>query len=233
MSRLFKRINDIINASVNDLVDKLEDPERMIKQIIREMEENIGQAKEGVLSAITSEKQLLHELEAQRKQSAQWLSKAESALQQSNDSLARAALERKREFDGVIGTLEPAWQSAKGTSDRLKSQLRQLEAKLDEAKRKRTTLLARQHAAEAQQQMSGTLETFRSGIDAQDRFGRMEDKVAIMEARTEALSELNDEATPLETEIERLEIDQAIDAEMAALKASMGKTVPTSTASTS
>ena len=63
MPSLFKRINDVINANINDLIDRVEDPERMIKQIIREMQENIRVAKDGVINALASEKQLLKDLE--------------------------------------------------------------------------------------------------------------------------------------------------------------------------
>ena len=218
MAHIFKRVNDIINANINDLIDRLEDPERMIKQIIREMEENIAQAKEGVIGAIASEKQLLSELEGERQQSAGWLVKAETALQQDKEELARAALTRKKESDSIIASLEPAWEAAHSTSERLKTQLRQLEAKLDEAKRKRTTLQARQRAAQARQQIDKTLTTFQVGLDAEAKFERMEDNVAAMEARTEAMAELNDDASPLEKEFQQMEMDHAVETELEALK---------------
>ncbi len=215
---IFSRINDLINSNVNDLLDKIEDPERMIKQIIREMEENIGQAKEGVIDSIASEKQLQKELESHRKQAEIWQQKAQLALEADKEDLARSALARKREIDAVINNLEPAWASAKATSDRLKNQLRQLETKLEEAKRKRTTLLARQRAAQAQQQMGRSLDTFQTGLDAQTKFSRMEDRVSEMEARTAAMAELNDDSSPLEKEFLALETDHEIDAELAAMR---------------
>jgi phage shock protein A len=225
MASIFKRVNDIINASINDLIDRVEDPERMIKQAIREMEESIGQAKDGVVSAIASEKQLLHELESHRKQAADWHKKAELALETGKEDLARSALARKREIDKVIGNLEPAWDTAKATSDRLKDQLRRLEGKLEEAKRKRSMLVARQHAVQARNQMDSTLSRMDATLDAQRTFDRMEDKIGSMEARAEALAELND-SSPLEKEFLDLETDKEIEAEMAAIKQKMqqGKT---------
>jgi phage shock protein A len=219
MAHIFKRVN----ANINDLIDRLEDPERMIKQIIREMEENIARAKEGVIGAIASEKQLLSELEGRRKQSAGWLTKAETALQQDKEDLARSALARKKESDAVIASLEPAWEATNNTSERLKTQLRQLEAKLEETKRKRTTLQARQRAAQARQQMDQTLTTFQTGLDAQTKFERMEDKVAAMEARTEAMAEVNDDASPLEKEFQQMEMDHEIEAELETLKVKVGR----------
>jgi phage shock protein A len=219
MSNIFKRINDVISANINDLIDRVEDPERMIKQIIREMEDNINRAKESVVDAIASEKQLLKELENNRKLAAEWLSKAETALQNGNEELARAALARKKEHDSICKALEPSWQSAKNTSENLKAQLRALEAKLEEARRKRSSLAARQHAAEARQQMDRTLSNFEAGIRAQTQFERMEDRVASMEARTEAILELRDDRSQLEKDFLDMEINAEIDQELLSLKA--------------
>ncbi len=221
MANLFKRMSDIISANINDLIDRVEDPERMIKQIIREMEENIGRAKEGVVDAIASEKQLQKELEQHRHSSAEWLSKAEHALQAGNEALARAALVRKKEHDSIVKAMEPSWEAARNTSERLKNQLSAMEAKLEEARRKRSTLVARQRAAEARQHMDRTLSNFEAGFDAQARFARMEDKVAEMEARAEAVCELNSEDSSLEREFRALEIEQEVEAELASLKKKM------------
>jgi phage shock protein A len=218
MTHLFKRINDVISANINDLIDRVEDPERMIKQIIREMEENISKAREGVVDSIAGEKQLQKELESNQKQSAEWLAKAETALLNNNDELARSALARKKEHDNICKVLEPSWESAKNTSEKLKAQLKALEAKLEEAKRKRSSLVARQHAAEARQQMDKTLSNFEAGIKAQSKFQRMEDRVTEMEARTEAMEELRDDRTQLEKDFLDMEIHAEIDDELQKLK---------------
>lgn len=218
MGNIFRRINDVITANINDLIDKVEDPERMIKQIIREMEENLNRAREGVVDAITSEKRLQKDLEHHRSQSAEWLNKAQQALQGDREELARAALVRKKEHDSIVKTLEPSWEAAKKTSEHLKTQLRALEAKLDEARLKRGMLVARQRAAEARQHMGSTLTHFESGIHAQANFQRMEDRVAEMEARTEALAEVNDESSDLEKELRAMEVEQDVEDELAMLK---------------
>ena len=218
MTSIFRRINDIINSNINDLLDRIEDPERMIKQIIREMEENINQSREGVINAIASEKQLLHELENHRQQAENWRGKAETALEAGKEDLCRTALLRKKEIERIINNLEPAWETAKATSERLKTQLRKLEDKLEEAKRKRSTLIARQRAAEARQHLNGTLRKFDESIDAQRRFDHMEDRVAEMEARTAAVEELEDDTSALEKEFLQLEVDQEVEAELASLK---------------
>jgi phage shock protein A len=218
MTNLFKRINDVISANINELIDRVEDPERMVKQIIREMEENISKAREGVVEALASEKQLQKELESNQNQVVEWLGKAQTALQHNNEELARAALARKKEHEAICKALEPSWLSAKNTSDKLKSQLKALEAKLEEAKRKRTSLAARQHAAQARQQMDKTLEHFQTGINAQSNFDRMEDKIAALEAKAEALEELRNDSSQLEREFLDIEVNAEIDAELLSLK---------------
>ncbi len=218
MANMFKRISDVISANLNDLIDRVEDPERMIKQIIREMEENISKAQEGVIEAIASEKQLQKDLEQHRRQSSEWQKKAEEALQVDKEELARAALMRKKEHDNIIKALEPSWKAAENTSERLKIQLHALEAKLEEARRKRSTLVARHRAAEARQHMDKTLANFQAGLDAQANFARMEDKVTEMEARVEAAAELHSDASQLEKDFLAMEVEQEVDNELAALK---------------
>ena len=218
MSSLFKRINDVISANINDLIDRVEDPERMIKQIIREMEDNINQARESVVEAIANEKQLYKELENNKQQSAEWLGKAESALLKNNEELARAALARKKDHDNIVKALESSWLSAKNNSEKLKSQLKALEAKLEEARRKRSSLAARQHAAQAIQQMDKTLTNFEVGLRAQGQFESMEDRVLAMEARTEAIEELRNDSSQLERDFLALERQAEIDDELQMLK---------------
>jgi phage shock protein A len=200
------------------LIDKVEDPERMIKQMIREMEQSILQSKNGVVEAIASEKKLFQELENNRRQAAEWLQKAEAALRAGKEDMARSALARKKEHDDIANALTPTWESAKATSERLKNQLRALEAKLEEARRKRASLVARQRGAEARDQMDKTLSGFDQGYLAQRQFDRMEDKIADMETRVAAKDELEWSSSPLEKEFLELEVQSEVDDELAKLK---------------
>lgn len=218
MATIFTRINDVLVANINDLIDRVEDPDRMIKQIIREMEENILRARESVVEAIASEKRLLKELEFNRQQADEWLKKAEAALRSDKEDLARAALARKKEHDDICKALEPSWQSANATSERLKNQLHALEAKLEEARRKRSSLVARQRAAEARDQLGQALNRFDDGFAANQRFSRMEDKVADMEARSAAMDELERTSSPLEKEFLDMEVQHEVDLELEKLK---------------
>jgi phage shock protein A len=217
VANIFQRINDVITANISDLIDRVEDPEKMIKQIIREMEENIERAKDGVVEAVASEKLLRRDVEKHQKDAAEWHGKARNALQSGNEELARQALIRKNEHEKILASLNPALESAVSTSASLKSQLKALEAKLDEAKRKRSSLVARQRAAEARESMSKVGASLKGGLHNHAQFGRMEDKVAEMEARSQAIGEVY-ESDSLEQEFEDMQSRQEVDAELAALK---------------
>ncbi|MBK5966452.1 phage shock protein A [Thiocystis minor] len=218
MASLFKRISDVLAANLNDLVDRVEDPERMIKQLIREMEENVNSAREGVIDALASEKQLARELEHQRGQAGEWHNRARLALESGNEPLTREALLRKKEHDGIAANLQASWESAQRTGERLKSQLRALEMKLEEARLKKGSLVARQRAAQAREQMGQVNDRFQTGLDLDHSFGRMAGKVDEMEARMEARDELYGDYSQVEREFLKMEVDSEVEAELAALK---------------
>lgn len=221
MASIFKRISDVLAANLNDLIDRVEDPERMVKQIIREMEENIRLAEEGVINAMTSEKQLLAELEHNRRQATEWHQRAVQALEANDEELARAALGRKKEHDQIIITLQPSWEAARLTSEQLKAQLHALEAKLEEARRKRSTMVARQRAVEARQQLDQTMAGMHAGLDASANFTRMEDRLAEMEARSAARAELRGDRSSLERQFRDMQVDKEVESELAELKKKM------------
>lgn len=223
MANLFKRISDVLTANLNDLVDRVEDPERMIKQLIREMEENINSAREGVIDALASEKQLAKELDNQRRQSEEWYNRARRAMENGNETLAREALLRKKEHDDLAGNLQGSWQSAKRTSERLKAQLRALEGKLEEARLKKGSLVARQRAAQAREQMDRVSDRFQTGLDLNYSFDRMSGKVDEMEARMEARAELYGEFSQVEREFLKMEVDTEVETELLILRQEVRK----------
>lgn len=225
MANIFKRISDVLTANLNDLVDRVEDPERMIKQLIREMEENVNSARDGVIDALASEKQLARELDHQRRQVEDWHERARRALENGNETLAREALLRKKEHDALASNLQTSWQSARRTSVRLKAQLRALESKLEEARLKKGSLVARQRAAQAREQMDKVSDRFQAGWELNHSFQRMAGKVDEMEARMEARAELYDEYSALERECLKIEVDAEVELELAALRREVQKPV--------
>lgn len=218
MALWFTRMNDVINANINNMIDKLEDPERMIRLIITEMEENILRAREGVLDAISSEKRLAYELKIHKRDSEKWKNKAKKALVMKNERLAREALIRKQEFERIIRNLQDSYETARKTAEQLKKRLHSLEDKLREANIKRSTLAARQKVAQARQQVGRTVDYFQKGLDTTNKFNRMEEKVLEIELRAEAIEHLDNDACDLEAEFETLEMEQEVNEELSALR---------------
>ena len=216
---MFSRISDIISANINYLLDKAEDPEKMIKQVISEMHEKIQEARNATAQTIAAEKRLQKEVETNQQQVEEWHRKALQAVQSGNDDLARKALMRKKEHDHIVAGLKPQMEAAHAASENLKVQLQALQAKLAEAKRKQSALIARQRAAEAQSGIQKTLSKIEIDDAAFQKFDRMEEKVEEMEAQAQALTELAAEDAVLDEEIRQIEDKDVIEQELADLKA--------------
>ncbi|KAA5542091.1 phage shock protein A [Roseiconus nitratireducens] len=215
---IFSRVSDIINANVSDLLDRAEDPEKMVKMLIFEMEDQIGTARQGVAKAMAGEKKLEANLNKNRQESAAWHAKAEAALERGDEDLARQCLARKKEYDRIADSLQPQWERARRTSDALKSDLRRVEEKLDEAIRRRDSLIARQMAAEAQWQVQNVAPSMNRVQRSFDKFDRMERRVEDLEAEAAAVMELNDASNELDREVEQKTRAAEVELELAALK---------------
>lgn len=217
---IFGRIADIFKANVNDALDKAEDPEKMLKQMVIEMEESINKTTLSVANAIANEKSLERKLEKAKKESGDWEQKAMKALQSGREDLAKAALEKKAITERNVNDLTPIHATAKATSEKLRSQLDQLKNKLSEAKSRQSTLIARSQAAKAQKQIAQSYSGV--GSDAFGNFEKFENKIENLEAQAEAYGELADGDVSLDDEIKQLETSSSADADLAALKAKMG-----------
>ncbi|MFP4368927.1 MAG: PspA/IM30 family protein [Bacteroidota bacterium] len=217
---LFGRIADIFKANVNDALDRAEDPEKMLKQMVIEMEESVNKATLSVAQAIANEKSLLRKIEKARKDRDEWEQKAGQALQANREDLARAALEKKAAADRNMSDLQPVYEQAKVTSSKLRQQLDQLKTKLEEARSRQSTLIARSQAAKAQKQLSQSVSGV--GSDAFSKFEKMETKVEKMESEAEAFEQLAGESTSLDDEFRQLEKGGGVDDDLAKLKAKMG-----------
>lgn len=217
---IFNRLSDVIKANINDLLDKAEDPEKMIKQMVLEMEESVNKATLSVAQSIANEKQLQRRLDKETTNIEEWQSKAEQAIKAGRDDLAKAALEKKLVASKNVNDLLPTHQSAKATADRLKSQLEQLKKKLDEARSRQNTLIARSNAAKAEKQLNQAMSGV--GTDAFSKFEKMEGKVEQMEAEAEAFGELNSSDKSLEEEFANLSSPD-VDDELEKLKAQLNQ----------
>ncbi|MBC7224954.1 MAG: PspA/IM30 family protein [Anaerolineae bacterium] len=223
---IFDRIATILKANIHDLLDKAEDPEKMIHQLLREMEEEHDKAKEQVAEAIAQEKKMERDLLAARALVEQWHVKAATALRAGDEALAREALARKLAHQKRADALQQALEEQTEAVTRLKEQLHALEAKIEDAKRQKDVLLARQKRVEAEQQIRQTMSTLTYAEDAFRAFERIKDKIEDQELVLEALREMEAEVST-QARFEELEADQELEQELAALKAELGGEAPT------
>jgi len=216
---IMDRLSRLIRANINDLIDRAEDPEKMIDQILRDMESSIQQARQQVAAMIAQEKELEADLAETQNLANEWANKAKRAVEAGKDDLAREALRRKRDNESNAALYEQQLSVQRQAVDKLKEQLRQLEAKYQATLSQRDTLLARQRRARAQQKVAVTLSSF-SPLDPTADLERMERKIRGDEARAAALVEMGDES--FEAQFRELEEDGDIEAELQALKSGMG-----------
>jgi phage shock protein A len=220
---IFSRVSDIFKANVNDTLDKAEDPEKMLKQMVLEMEEAVNKATLAVGNAIANEKSLERKLLKAREEAENWYQKAMQAVNANRDDLAKAALEKKALYERNARDLEPIYTQAKETAQKMRQQLDALKAKLDEARTRQNTLIARSQAAKAQKQLSQAFSGV--GSDAFGKFDKFEQKIEQLESQAEAFQQLSGVDTSLDEQFRQLGTASA-EAELAALKQSMGKALP-------
>ncbi|CCH64513.1 Phage shock protein A [Richelia intracellularis HM01] len=217
---LFDRVRRLVSANLNDLVNKAEDPEKILEQSILEMQEDIVQLRQGVALAIAAQKRTEKQYNDAASEINKWQRNAQLALQKGDENLARQALERKKTFSETSTSLKASLDQQIAQVDSLKRNLIQLESKLSEAKTKKEMLKARITAAKAQEQLGSMVKGMNTS-SAMAAFERMEEKVLIQEARAQSVAELA--GSDLENQFAQLESSD-VDYELEALKAQMSLT---------
>ena len=222
---IFSRLAQLIKSNLNDLISKSEDPEKMLNQIVLDMNNQLVEAKKQVASSIADEKRLAKQFEQEMAHAAEWERRAMMALRAGNEELAKEALSRKKEHDQLAETYKDQWQKQKNAVDQLKKALRMLNDKIEEAKRKKNVLVARKKRAEAQKAIQETMHGLKDQ-SAFETFDRMAGKIDQLEA--EAAGELQEEYTGdvLASKFQTLERGAGADEELAALKRKMGMLPP-------
>jgi len=225
---IFKRISDIISANFNDMVEGYEDPEKMLRQAIREMEEAINTAKPEVAKAMASEKTIAKELASNDAQVTVWTHRAETAVEAGDDDLARKAITRKKEYEKIAAALRDQHEAATEASQALRRQLEAMQAKLKDAQRRLGTLTARQKAAQVRAKVAQSQAGLTPELDqdAFNKFDRLARKVEMAEAEAEAFSELARSERQAEQAVEALESSEEIsdtEAELLELKKKLKK----------
>jgi phage shock protein A len=221
---IIERIGTILRANLNDLLTKAEDPEKIINQTLMDMRQAQYEARMEVAQAIAEGKKLERDYMSREKESMDWMGKAETALKQGREDLAREALKRKTTSADLSIGLKEQFDIHNQMVEKLKTQLRALDAKIEEAERKRQLIVARQKRVEAQRSLSDAVSRTdtRKAFEA---FDRMEGKVAQMEDQLKAEEELANDMS-MDDEFEALETDKAVEDELAALKAKLSGSNP-------
>ncbi|HYW84078.1 MAG: PspA/IM30 family protein [Spirochaetia bacterium] len=222
---ILDRIRTVLKANINALISKAEDPEKMLNQLIMDMNEQLLEAKKQVAMAIADEKKLERQALENKTQGEDWEKKAMLAVKAGKDDLAKEALVRKQEYDGYAASFQKEFDSQHAAVEQLKDALRQLQAKIEEASRKKNLLIARAKRAEAQKQIQQTMGSL-SANSSFDTFDRMAQKVDQVEAEAEAMKELGEVTADqkLEDKFKELESsDQSSDKLLEELKAKMGQ----------
>jgi phage shock protein A len=215
---LFDRVAMLLRANVNDLVSKAEDPEKILEQAVMDMQEELVKLRQAVAGAIASQKRSEQQYNKAMADANSWQSKAQLALQKGDEDLAREALVRKKSYSDTAGALKAQLDGQSGTVDTMKKALLQLESKISEAKTKKDMLKARSQAAKAQEQLQTAVGQIGNN-SAMAAFERMEEKVLMAEAKSQAAAELT--GSDLASKFAALESGSDVDDELAQMKAMM------------
>lgn len=221
---IIDRLSDILKSNVNDMISKAEDPEKMIKQMIIDMEEQLIQAKIEVSKTIAEEKKLHKFCEEEKSRVDDWLSKAELAVKNSEDDLAVEALERKNKHETIYQQYKLQYDDQKNLTEDLKTSLGALQLKIEDAKRQKSVLIARAKRADAKSNIQSAM----SKVDNTDAFNtleRMSDKIEEQEFINEATQEVNAISSDkqLEKKFEKLNSESGVMDELAQLKEKLNK----------
>jgi phage shock protein A len=216
---IFSRFTDIINSNINNLLDKAEDPAKMVRLIIQEMEDTLVEVRSSSAKTLADKKELTRQVIRLEKDASQWQEKAELALSKEREDLARAALmEKKKSSESAQALLEELTHTDEHIS-KLQSEMSQLQDKLTDAKSRQKTILIREKSASSRLKIKENIHSNRVN-DALNRFDHYERKIDNIEAEVESYDIAG---KSLADEIDDLATDAKVDDELAQLKAKLNE----------
>src|SRR6266513_2687292 len=212
---IIDRLSTLIRSNINDLISRAENPQKVLEQLIVDMRSQLAKAKQQVAAAIADEKRLSAQ--------ADWEKRAVLAVQEGRDDLAKQALLRYNEHVQGAVQLQETWIKHREETDKLKASLRQLNDKIEEAKRKKNILIARQKRAEAHKRIQETLGSI-SDKSAFETFERMAEQIEHEERKLIAAAEVNEDLSgdSLIKQFQGIEVKASADEQLLALKRKMG-----------
>lgn len=215
---LLDRISRVIRATLNSWIGQVEDPEKILEQTVIDMQEDLVRLRQAVAQAIATLKRTERQRDQAVAQSDEWHRRAQLALQKGDETLAREALVRRKTYQDTADALQQQITQQAEIVSQMKKNMIALESKLSEAKTKKDMYIARARSARASEKLNEMLgQVGNSGAMA--AFERMEERVLELEARSEAIAELNSDT--LEKRFAALESSSNVDAELQALKAQL------------
>ncbi|WP_060679205.1 PspA/IM30 family protein [Virgibacillus halodenitrificans] len=221
MFKFFGRMKTVVSSELNAMLDKAEDPVKMLDQFMRDMSEDIREAEAAVAKQIANEKMLKRKANDAKALVEKRQKQAEQAIEAGNEDLARRALQDKNEHESNANSLYESWERAKQDADTLRNKLEEMKKEYQEMKLKKDSLKARAESARTRTKMNRTMSSIGSD-DSKRGFERMEEKVMQYEAEAETSEDMSQSSRSLDDEFEELNNDN-VDDELAALKKKMGK----------
>jgi phage shock protein A len=222
MFKFFKRVKTVVGSELNAMLDKAEDPVKMLDQFMRDMAEDIREVEAAVAKQIANEKMLKRKMDDAKAMVEKRQKQAEQAIVAGNDDLARRALEDKKQHDSTATSLTESWERAKQDSEVLKTKLDEMKQEYQEMNLKKDSLKARAESAKTRTKINRSMSSIGNDKSRQG-FERMEEKVLRFEAEAETSEDLSSASRTLDDEFEALSKNSEVDDELAKLKEKMGK----------
>ncbi len=226
----FARIADIVRSNVNELLDQLEDPEKLVRQAIRDMEEDLERATASVGTAVANQRRLEREAEGAQCQAAEWVEKAEQAVAAGDEEEGRRALQRKVMYERKAEELAAPLEESRATAAQLRQQLHEMHSSLQEARNRQGNLIARYQAAQTGSGAMPSVADIGGNAFAdfhrleqriaqhEHEFERMRQKVDAVEAQAETQRQMAEEFGQIKNKLQEKEVRAQVEEELSVLR---------------